>query len=97
MDVSLETVRCWTSKFAPLIVRRLKDRRSPPSPRWHLDEMVCRIGERRKCLWRAVDDEGGFLDVRVQRRPDTEAALRLPRRLHHNRPVEPRTITTAVG
>ena len=94
IDVSYETIRCWTIKFGPLIARRLKRRRPAPSPRWHLDEMVCWIGGRRMYLWRAVDDEGEVLDVVVQRRRDTEAALRLLRRLLHNQPVEPETITT---
>jgi len=94
VDVSYETIRCWTIKFGPLIARRLKKRRSPPTPRWHLDEMVCRIGGKRMYLWRAVDDEGEVLDVLVQRRRDTEAALKLLRRLLHNQPVEPQTITT---
>ena len=40
IDVSYETIRCWTTKFGPLIARRLKRRRPAPSPRWHLDEMV---------------------------------------------------------
>lgn len=65
-----------------------------PTPRWHLDEMVCSIGGKRMYLWRAVDDEGEVLDVLVQRRRDTEAALKLLRRLLHNQPVEPETITT---
>ena len=41
IEVSYETIRCWTIKFGPLIARRLKKRRPAPSPRWHLDEMVC--------------------------------------------------------
>ena len=41
VDVSYETIRCWTIKFGPLIARRLRKRRWPPTPRWHLDEMVC--------------------------------------------------------
>ena len=45
-------------------------------------------------LWRAVDDEGEVLDLVVQHRRDTEAALKLLRRLLHNQPVEPQTITT---
>ena len=94
IDVSYETIRCWTIKFGPLIARRLKKRRCAPSPRWHLDEMVCWIGGKRMYLWRAVDDEGEVLDLVVQRRRDTEAALRLLRRLLHNQPVEPETITT---
>ena len=94
IDVSYETIRCWTIKFGPLIARRLKRRRPAPSPRWHLDEMVCWIGGRRAYLWRAVDDEGEVLDLVVQRRRDTEAALRLVRRLLYNQPVEPTSITT---
>ena len=77
VDVSYETIRCWTIKFGPLIARRLKRRRPVPSPRWHLDEMVCWIGGKRMYLWRAVDDEGELPDLVVQRRRDTEAALRL--------------------
>ena len=56
--------------------------------------MVCWIGGRRMYLWRAVDDEGEVLDLVVQRRWDTEAALRLLKRLLHNQPVEPEMITT---
>ena len=94
VDVSYETIRCWTIKFGPLIARRLKKRRGARSPRWHLDEMVCWIGGKRMYLWRAVDDEGEVLDIVVQRRRDKEAALKLLRRLLHNQPVESQTITT---
>jgi len=54
IDVTYETIRCWTIKFGPLIARRLKKRRRPPTGRWHLDEMVCRIGGRRMYLWRSI-------------------------------------------
>ncbi len=94
IEVSYEAIRCWTIKFGPLIAKRLKRRRPAPSPRWHLDEMVCSIGGKPMYLWRAVDDEGEVLDLLVQRRRDTEAASKLLRRLLHNQPVEPQTITT---
>ena len=94
IEVSYETIRCWTIKFGPLIARRLKRGRPVPTPRLHLDEMVCWIGGKRMYLWRAVEDEGEVLDLVVQRRRDTEAAQRLVRRLLHNQPVEPETITT---
>lgn len=45
-------------------------------------------------LWRAVDDEGQVLDVVVQRRRDTAAAVRLLERLFRNQPVDPEWITT---
>ena len=94
VQVSRETIRCWTIKFGPQIARNLKRRRSPPSPRWHLDEMVCRIGGRRMYLWRAVDDEGEVLDVVVPRSHDGEAALKLLRRLLRNQATAPQAIVT---
>ncbi|HRO33852.1 MAG TPA: IS6 family transposase [Brevundimonas sp.] len=94
IEVSYETIRCWTRKFVPQIVRRLKKRRSPPTGGWHLDEMACWIGGRRMYLWRAVDDEGEVLDLVVQRRRDNEAALKLLGPLLRNQPVEPERITT---
>ena len=39
--------------------------------------MVVRIAGERMYLWRAVDHEGEVLDMLVQRRRDTRAALRL--------------------
>src|SRR5262245_43802007 len=81
LDISYETVRCWVLKFGPVIARRLRRCRPRPSNRWHLDEMVVRIGGERMYLWRAVDHEGEILDMLVQRRRDSRAALRLMRKL----------------
>src|SRR5436189_4859443 len=81
LDISYETVRRWVLKFGPAIARRLRQRRPRPSDRWHLDEMVVRIAGKRMYLWRAVDHEGEVLDMLVQRRRDTRAALRLMRKL----------------
>lgn len=94
INVSYETIRCWTIKFGPQIARRLKRLRPAPSPRWHLDEVVCSIGGKRMFLWRAVDDEGEVLDLVVQHRRDTDAALKLLKRLLQNQPVEPERIVT---
>src|ERR1700754_2801903 len=93
IDVSYETVRCWTLKFGPKIAANLRRRKAPPSPRWHLDEMVSTIAGERVWIWRAVDDEGEVMDMLVQKRRDTRAALRLMRRLLRNQHVDPETIT----
>jgi transposase-like protein len=45
-------------------------------------------------LWRAVDDEGEVLDVLVQKRRNTKAALRLLRKLLKNQGIHPETFTT---
>ncbi|WP_235525949.1 DDE-type integrase/transposase/recombinase [Caulobacter sp. Root1472] len=61
---------------------------------FHVDEMVCSVGGRRTYLWRAVDDEGEVLDLVPKRRRDTNAALKLLRRLLRHQPADPVSITT---
>jgi putative transposase len=58
--------------------RRLRPR---PDGRWHLDEVFVSIHGRQMYLWRAVDSEGEVLDIRVQRRRNKKAALKLMRKL----------------
>lgn len=94
VEVSREAVRCWVNKFGPLIAANLRKRRGPPTGRWHLDEMVVKIGGRRMYLWRAVDDEGEVLDVLVQKRRNKVAALKLLRKILRNQGIHPETITT---
>src|SRR5215467_12547260 len=94
LDISYETVRCWVLKFGPMIARRLRRCRSRPSDRWHLDEMVIRIAGERMYLWRAVDHEGEVLDMLVQRRRDTRAALRLMRKLIKTQGFAPKLVIT---
>ena len=92
--VSREAIRCWVIKFGPLIAANIRRRRGPPTGRWHLDEMVCKIGGRRMWLWRAVDDEGEVLDVLVQKRRNTAAAMKLFRKLLKSQGIHPETVTT---
>jgi transposase-like protein len=69
-------------------------KRPRPSARWHLHEMVVRIGGERMYLWRAVDDEGEILDMLVQRRRDKRAAVKLMRTLLKKQGFAPATIVT---
>jgi len=94
IDLSYETIRCWTIKFGPQITMNLRRRRLAPTSRWHLDEMLSAIGGKPVWIWRAVDDEGEVLDLVLQKRRDTAAALRLLKRLLRNQPVELKTIVT---
>ena len=94
IEVSREAIRCWVIKFGPQIAANLRRRRSAPTGRWHLDEMVVKIGGRRMWLWRAVDDEGEVLDMLVQKRRNKKAALRLLRKLLRNQGIHPETVTT---
>jgi|SRR5215831_5953935 len=78
-------------RFPP---RKLRQRRQRPSDRWHVDEMLIRIADRRMYLWRAVDHEGEILDMLVQRRRDKCAALRLMRKLLKKQGFAPKLLVT---
>ena len=56
--------------------------------------LVVRIAGERMYLWRAVDDEGEVLDMLVQRRRDSRAALRLMRKLLKKQGFAPKLLVT---
>jgi transposase-like protein len=56
--------------------------------------MVVRIAGKRIYLWRAVDHEGEVLDMLVQRRRDTQAALRMMRKLLKKQGFAPKLLVT---
>ena len=94
IDVSYETIRCWTIKFGPAFASNLKRRRLRPTGRWHLDEMVVKIRGERMFMWGSVDDEGEVLDVLVQKRRNKAAALKPLRKLLKNQGIRPEKIIT---
>ena len=94
IDTSYESVRRWVDKFGPAFARNLRRMRPRPSGTWHLDEMVISIQGRRHYLWRAVDDEGEVLDMLVQHRRDTAAALELMGSLLKKQGFVPAVIVT---
>jgi transposase-like protein len=94
LDVSYETVRRWVLKFGPLFARELRCGRPGPTARWHLDEMAVMIADRRFWRWRAVDDEGEVLDLRVQPRREKAVGVRLMRKLLKKRGFAPDVVVT---
>src|SRR5215211_1584424 len=94
IESSYETVRRWVLKFGPLFARNLRRPRPRPFNKWHLDEMVVSIQGRRMYLWRAVDSEGEVLDLLVQSKRDTKAALRLMRKLLKKKGYAPDQLVT---
>ncbi len=94
IETSYETVRRWVAKFGPAFARNLRRLRPRPSSIWHLDEMAVRIAGKRMWLWRAVDSEGEVLDLLVQPKRDTKAALRLMRKLLKKQGYAPDELVT---
>jgi putative transposase len=94
IDVSYETIRCWTMKFGTAIAANIRRARPQADSIWHLDEMVVRIRGQRMYMWRAVDREGEVLDMLVQKRRNKAAALKLLRKLLKNQRFVPDAIVT---
>ena len=72
----------------------MKSRFECPSPIWHLDKVYTKINGEMVYLWRAVDNEGTVLDIVIQRRRNTKAAMRLLRKLLRNQGIKPTQIVT---
>src|SRR5437588_5522635 len=86
--VSHETVRQWARKFGQQFANQIRRRLPRVGDKWHLDEVVLKIGGVEHWLWRAVDQTRVLLDVLVQRRRNKQAAKRLLRKLL-KRPMQP--------
>ena len=94
MDVSFETIRRWTVKFAPLIAHFLRRRPPCPGAVWYLDEVVVKNAGRSYRFWRTVDQHGVVLEEILQSRLDKRAAKRLLVKLMKRWGVVPKRIIT---
>ncbi|MFE2094317.1 IS6 family transposase [Streptomyces sp. NPDC059460] len=92
--VSYETVRAWCAAFGPAYATRLRRRQPHPGDKWHLDEVFIKVNGKMRYLWRAVDQDGGVLDILVQDRHDTAAARRFLRKLLKGLEYVPRVVVT---
>ena len=67
--VSHQTFRLWVEKFGRRFAKDIRKRSAGRlGDKWHLDEVVLTIRDKKHWLWRAVDQDGFVLDVPVQNR-----------------------------
>jgi putative transposase len=88
--VSHEAIRQWCTKFGAAFAHGLRRRRARPGDKWHLDEVLLKIGGKRHWLWRTVDQNGVVLDILLQQRRDQNAAERFLRQVVDGVGYEPR-------
>src|SRR3954452_15835536 len=81
-------------KFGQEFANRIQRRLPRAGDKWHLDEVVIKIGGVKHWLWRAVDQTGMVLDVLVQGRRDKRAAKRLLRKVLKRQTCVPRVMIT---
>ncbi len=94
VTVSYETVRRWCTKFGPRYATRLRRRYGRYGDIWHVDEVFVRIRGKQQYLYRAVDQDGDVIDILVQGKRNTRAAVRFFRRLIKRQGVGPRRLVT---
>jgi putative transposase len=94
VTVTYETIRAWCERFGRDYTKRIRARRGKLGDTWHLDEVFIKIGGRLQYLWRAVDQDGGVLDILVQSRRSKKAATRFFRKLLRGVRYAPRVVVT---
>jgi putative transposase len=94
ISVSYESVRCWCLKFGPKYAKRLRKKHRGFGDTFFVDEVFIRIGGKQHYLWRAVDQDGEVVDVLLQTRRNTAAAMRFFKRILKSAGGSPHTIVT---
>ena len=79
--VSREAVRLWINRFGRHFADCIRKDRPKPNDKWHMDEVVITIANKKFWLWRAIDANGDVLDILVQQRRNKKAAKRFFSRL----------------
>jgi putative transposase len=79
--VSYEAICEWCQKFGQIYANQLHRRRPQPGDKWQLDEVFLKMNGKTHYLWRAVDQHGKVLDIRVTSRRDKQAAKRFFRKV----------------
>jgi putative transposase len=92
--LTYEAVRYWCRKFGQMYANLWRHRRPRPGDQWHLDEVFLSINGERHYLWRAVDQDGHWLDILVLRQWNKKAAKQFFRKLLKGLTYVPRVIIT---
>ena len=74
IEVDHVTIHRWVRRFTPLFINAARDRREPVGRRWHIDETYVRVGGSWHYLYRAIDEHGQVVDVRLSAYRDAAAA-----------------------
>ena len=94
IQVSYEAIRLWCNKFGPKYAAKLRRKHQGFGDTFFLDEVFIKINGVQYYLWRAVNQDGGVVDIYLQKRRDGNAAKRFFKRLLKKNKGEPRKIVT---
>ena len=95
IDVDPATINRWVVKFGPEIAKRSYSRRCYRGLDWYVDETYVRVGGKWRYLWRAVDQHGQVIDLRLTAKRNVSAAGAFIKQAHETvRIYTPMSITT---
>jgi putative transposase len=94
VTVSYETIRRSCTKFDPRYATQLRRRYGRHGDTWHVDEVFVRIRGKQDYLYRAIDQDGDVIDILIQNRCDTNAAVRFFNKLMRGQGGGPRRLVT---
>ncbi len=80
VDVDHVTIYRWVQRFTPEFVEAARTCRQVPGDRWFVDETYVKVNGRWTYLYRAIDQYGQVIDVRLSTRRDLTAARTFFRR-----------------
>lgn len=73
-ELTHETIRSWQQHFGPLLAQQLKTKRKGQvTKKWHVDETLLKIKGVFYYVYRAIDNLGNLVDVRLSKVRDLEA------------------------
>jgi putative transposase len=76
INVIYESLRCWCLNFGPKYAKRLRRKHRGFGDTFFVDEVFIKVDGKQYYLWRAVDQGGEVLDMLLQTRRNTAAAMR---------------------
>ena len=87
------TIYRWVQRFTPLVIDAARPCRHSVGDRWFVDETYVRVAGVWRYVYRAVDQNGQVIDVKVSKRRNVDAATRFFETMLAGRD-RPREVTT---
>jgi transposase-like protein len=94
VEVDHVSVFRWVQRFAPLLADAARFARHSPEDRWFVDETYLKVNGIWRYVYRAVDQRGQIIDVRVSARRDADTARRFFARALRTLKVTPTEVVT---
>src|SRR5215207_2150450 len=92
--VDPSTIYDWVHAFTPHFINAARPHRHPIGRKWRVDETLFKIGGRWRYAFRAIDEDGQIVDVRLSDHRDAASALAFFEQAVMSADVTPKRVTT---